>query len=382
METIKQIILKEDIKSDKDVAVALLKSKNINFIVASVVESDDSIELEYVIDEELRGFDYVYQLDLEEKLRYLLNIANAYEGILKTDFTVDIKPDNIYFDVNALVKFTHKGIYKTVEPYENLKEEEFIRVYKAIIISTLDSKYEYNTLLNGKLEFYKGNLLCEKILHSMEYKELIDIVKEAYVKEKDNNILNYTKLPNKFVTGLRLGAGISSALALIALISTAYLTLIYIPKIEAVSMSRLAFSKKSYSEVLNYSKKIDARSLRQEDKYIVAYSAVMTEALSDKQKESLLNNISESSNEAYLRYWILIGRADIDKALDIASFLDDPELLMYAMTKKIDELQRNPALGAEERTQKINEYKNKLEELKKKYLSVDESKKTDIEDKQ
>ena len=53
---------------------------------------------------------------------------------------------------------------------------------------------------------------------------------------------------------------------------------------------------------------------------------------------------------------------------------------MYAMTKKIDELQRNPALGAEERTQQINEYKNKLEELKKKYLSDDESKKTDSED--
>lgn len=381
METIKQIILKEDIKSDKDVAVALLKSENINFIVASVVESDDSIELKYVIDEELRGFGCVYQLDLEEKLRYLLNIANAYENILKTNFTVDIKPDNIYFDVNALVKFTHKGIYKAVEPYENLKEDEFIRVYKAIIISTLDSKYEYNTLLNGKLEFYKGNLLCEKIRHSMGYKELIDIVKGAYFKEKENNMLNYTKVSNKLVTGLKLCTGISSALALIALISAAYLTLLYIPKIEAVSMSRLAFAKKSYSEVLNYSKKIDARSLRQEDKYIVAYSAVMTEALSDKQKESLLNNISESSNEAYLRYWILIGRADIDKALDIASFLDDPELLMYAMTRKIDELQRNPALGAEERTQQINEYKNKLEELKKKYLSVDESKKTDSEDK-
>ena len=381
MKAIKQIILKEDIKSDKDVAVALLKSKNVNFIDASVVEGDDSIELEYVIDDEVRGFDCVYQLDLEEKLRYLLNIANAYEGILQTEFTADIKPENIYFDINALVKFTHKGIYKAVEPYENLKEEEFIRVYKAMIISTLDGKYEYSTLLNGKLEFYKGDLLCEKILHSREYKELTDILEEAYFKEKENNMLNYTKVSNKLVTGLRSSAVICSVLALIALISTAYLTLVYIPKIEAVSMSRLAFSKKSYSEVLNYSKKIDARSLKQEDKYIVAYSAVMTEALSDKQKESLLNNISESSNEAYLRYWILIGRADIDKALDIASFLDDPELLMYAMTRKIDELQRNPALGAEERTQQINEYKNKLEELKKKYLSVDESKKIDSEDK-
>nr|WP_269206890.1 type VII secretion protein EssB/YukC [Streptococcus equi] len=60
----------------------------------------------------------------------------------------------------------------------------------------------------------------------------------------------------------------------------------------------------------------------------------MTEPLTDKQKEEL-SKISNQSNEDYLRYWVLIGQAKIDDAMDIASYLDDPQLLMYGLTKKM-----------------------------------------------
>ncbi|WP_231196048.1 type VII secretion protein EssB/YukC [Streptococcus equi] len=66
----------------------------------------------------------------------------------------------------------------------------------------------------------------------------------------------------------------------------------------------------------------------------MAYSVIMTEPLTDKQKEEL-SKISNQSNEDYLRYWVLIGQAKIDDAMDIASYLDDPQLLMYGLTKKM-----------------------------------------------
>ena len=99
--------------------------------------------------------------------------------------------------------------------------------------------------------------------------------------------------------------------------------------------------------------------------------------MTDKQKERL-SKINTQSNADYLSYWILIGQAKIDEAIDVASFLDDPQLLMYGITKKIDELQRNPELSSEKRTEQLNSYKSKLEELKKKYLgSEEETKKGD-----
>ena len=54
--------------------------------------------------------------------------------------------------------------------------------------------------------------------------------------------------------------------------------------------------------------------------------------------------------------------------MDIASYLDDPQLLMYGLTKKIDDIQRDPSLTSEKRTEEINHYKSKSEELKKQYL--------------
>ena len=61
--------------------------------------------------------------------------------------------------------------------------------------------------------------------------------------------------------------------------------------------------------------------------------------------------------------------------MDIASYLDDPQLLMYGLTKKIDEVQRDPNLTSEERTNQLNSYKSKLEELKKTYLTPETSEK-------
>ena len=69
----------------------------------------------------------------------------------------------------------------------------------------------------------------------------------------------------------------------------------------------------------------------------------------------------------------MIGQSYIDEAIDIASFLDDPQLLMYGMTKKIDDIQRDPDLTAEERTSQLNTYKTKLDELKKTYLTPEET---------
>ena len=135
---------------------------------------------------------------------------------------------------------------------------------------------------------------------------------------------------------------------------------------------RLSFINKDYSNVIKTSEKVDSKSLSQDDKYIVAYSVIQSEPLSANQKEQVLK-INNQSNSDYLRYWVLIGQAKIDEAIDVASFLDDPQLLMYGLTKKIDEVQRDPNLSSEKRTEQLNNYKTKLEELKKKYVPTDEN---------
>ena len=130
--------------------------------------------------------------------------------------------------------------------------------------------------------------------------------------------------------------------------------------------------KQDYSEVVSLSRGLDSRYIGQEDKYLMAYSVVMTEPLTLDQKTQLLS-MSMQSNEAYLRFWIAIGQEDINEALNIASYLNDPQLTLYASTKKIDELQRNPNLAADERTTQIESVQNKIDGLVSQYFSSEES---------
>ncbi|KXT89146.1 hypothetical protein SORDD21_01806 [Streptococcus oralis] len=46
-------------------------------------------------------------------------------------------------------------------------------------------------------------------------------------------------------------------------------------------------------------------------------------------------------------------------------------MLMYGLTKKIDEVQRNPNLSSDDRTKQLDDLKSKLDELKEKYLKSD-----------
>jgi putative secretion system component essB/yukC len=168
--------------------------------------------------------------------------------------------------------------------------------------------------------------------------------------------------------------GFISAAALVVILggTVGYMSFVTVGNKNKLLDIRLSFINKDYSNVIKTSEKVDSKSLSQDDKYIVAYSVIQSEPLSAKQKEQLLK-INNQSNSDYLRYWVLIGQAKIDEAIDVASFLDDPQLLMYGLTKKIDEVQRDPNLSSEKRTEQLNNYKTKLEELKKKYVPTDEN---------
>jgi len=239
-------------------------------------------------------------------------------------------------------------------------------------ISLLDQKTRVEGLLKGKLPFYKGNIFCESIAKAETMAAVLDLLLEKYQEEREKGKENYSRISNQLLLRLRLTAIATSALGVLSLAGALYFLLFAIPRQEMISDLRLAFVNQDYSRVITSVKHTDAKSLGQDDKYMVAYSVIMTEPLTTVQKEEL-GKLSAQSNADYLRYWILIGQSKIDEAMDIASYLDDPQLFMYGLTKKIDDVQRDPELSSEERTEQLNGYKSKLEELKKTYLTPEQS---------
>lgn len=362
-----------DIKGNREIAYALLKAEQPYFVNQNVIVEEGKITIESLLTDEYYSWDKLITMIDEEKLRHLINIGQLFNLLKESIYTYKLSPNNVVFSRNGNPRFVFRGIKEQVPPYNALTLDEFTVSFKAMIVSLLDKKVSYEELIEGQSPFYKGKLFCETIMKAESLDEILSLLLENYLEEKKQNKEKFSRVSNQLVSRLKWTTLITSLIGVLSIVGVLYFALFAMPSQQMISDLRLAFVHQDYSTVVSTVKNTDSKSLSQDDAYMVAYSVIKTEPLTDAQKTEL-SKISTQSNIDYLRYWVLIGQSKIDEAMDIASYLDDPQLLMYGLTKKIDEVQRNPSLTSEQRTEQLNNYKSKLEELKKNYLTPETNK--------
>lgn len=373
MEVQKLELVVGDIKGNREIAYALLVAEQPYFVNQNVIEEEGKLTIESLLTDEYYSWDKLITMIDEEKLRHLINIGQLFHALQDSIYTYNLSPNNLVFSRNGNPLFVFRGVKGQVPPYDVVSLDEFTVNFKAMIVSLLDKKTSYEKLIEGQSPFYKGKLFCETIMKAENLDEIISLLEEKYLEEREQNKEKFSRVPNKLVSRLKLTTLIASLIGFFSLVGVLYFLLFAMPSQQMISDLRLAFVHQDYSTVVSTVKNTDSKSLSQDDSYMVAYSVIKTEPLTEAQKTEL-SKISTQSNTDYLRYWVLIGQSKIDEAMDIASYLDDPQLLMYGLTKKIDEVQRNPNLTSEQRTEQLNNYKGKLEELKKNYLTPEVSK--------
>ena len=373
MEVQKLELVVGDIKGNREIAYALLVAEQPYFVNQNVIEEEGKLTIESLLTDEYYSWDKLITMIDEEKLRHLINIGQLFHALQDSIYTYNLSPNNLVFSRNGNPLFVFRGVKGQVPPYDVVSLDEFTVNFKAMIVSLLDKKTSYEKLIEGQSPFYKGKLFCETIMKAEKLDEIISLLEEKYLEEREQNKEKFSRVPNKLVFRLKLTTLITSLIGFFSLVGVLYFLLFAMPSQKMISDLRLAFVHQDYSTVVSTVKNTDSKSLSQDDSYMVAYSVIKTEPLTEAQKTEL-SKISTQSNTDYLRYWVLIGQSKIDEAMDIASYLDDPQLLMYGLTKKIDEVQRNPNLTSEQRTEQLNNYKGKLEELKKNYLTPEVSK--------
>ena len=373
MEVQKLELVVGDIKGNREIAYALLVAEQPYFVNQNVIEEEGKLTIESLLTDEYYSWDKLITMIDEEKLRHLINIGQLFHELQDSIYTYNLSPNNLVFSRNGNPLFVFRGVKGQVPPYDVVSFDAFTVNFKAMIVSLLDKKTRYEKLIEGQSPFYKGKLFCETIMKAENLDEIISLLEEKYLEEREQNKEKFSRVPNKLVSRLKLTTLITSLIGFFSLVGVLYFLLFAMPSQQMISDLRLAFVHQDYSTVVSTVKNTDSKSLSQDDSYMVAYSVIKTEPLTEAQKTEL-SKISTQSNTDYLRYWVLIGQSKIDEAMDIASNLDDPQLLMYGLTKKIDEVQRNPNLTSEQRTEQLNNYKGKLEELKKNYLTPEVSK--------
>src|SRR5690625_3783861 len=80
-----------------------------------------------------------------------------------------------------------------------------------------------------------------------------------------------------------------------------------------------------------------------------------------------MKNISLRSDERYLLYWIYNGIGDFDRTIDLAKYMDDPQLIMYALIKKTEQVKNDPELSGAERDDEVGKLRDELEKYAEEY---------------
>lgn len=301
--------------------------------------------------------------DLSEVKR--LELAQKMESISFSEhnFKVPfIHPKNIFLQ-GSVVKILYFGLDGIMEPIP-YTSETFLMTYKALIVSILRPKLNFELLVNGIAAI--SDSLVQDIVACESYDDVIKYIHEAYDKayqEEKKKKIAVSKLTWRI---LSIGIGIFSVATITLGVVAAYYHFWSNPIQKATINAQSHFINKQYDSVADDLQGVAVNRLSKEAKFVLASAYVRLDNLSEEQKSSVLNTITPSSEDNLLDYWIYLGKGDYKKSLDLAQNIGDDQLTLHAYTNLYEQTREDKNMNGAEKQKKLGEYRKEIEELSKK----------------
>ena len=214
-----------------------------------------------------------------------------------------IHPENIVI-LGGKVKMLHLGIEKLLSP--RIYDEEFcLASYKALMVSILVPKVDFELAVSG-LDAVKDKI-AQDIIPLRTLEEINQYVSEKYYTLSKKSSIENILVNTKKWKGLLIATSVLAVVSAVLSFTTYQSMFKDGPLKSAVIMAQSNFMRKDFSETVESLKAYSVDSLPKEAKYILAASYVRLDSLSDKQKETVLNTITESSDdtmENLKRHWM------------------------------------------------------------------------------
>ncbi|WP_040205558.1 type VII secretion protein EssB [Neobacillus jeddahensis] len=351
------------VKDDRQ--LALMNQDSDLFVPVLVEEGETIFTFSFKVHSQAQMWEDVRKLNRKDKLRLLCNLARL-KKILTTRMTFFLHPDNLIFDDNLLPAIVFRGIRDVIPPYE-LNEDKFILQYKCFIIALFSKKYSFEELYAGSLKNAKDTSFERQISETNDWESLIKLLEDNFTKEKIEAEKSLLVVPKKRFLLFKQLTFIMMALSIILAVPLVYLSFVKTPFQQHLLEAHRHFLSVDYGNVITDLEGQKPEKLPEPSKYILAYSFIKSEKLSDDQKEAILKNISMKSDPNYLLYWIYNGRGAFDRTVDLAKFIDDPQLIMYGLIKQIESAKNDPELTGTEREKKVQKYQEQYDTYAEKY---------------
>jgi type VII secretion protein EssB len=275
-----------------------------------------------------------------DKLRFLINLSEL--EYLHKDYTFSMSPDNLLTDLNLRPHILSRDL--------NNGDTTLMQKYKAVIGQLLAPRYSYADYLNGGGDLYKKQKLLSKI---GELETVADV--REYLESEYDETIKKTAETKKLVS--KQSVTLSRILIPVLTVSLAIVSFfsvraifIDIPHQSRIIEASQFFIARDYVAVQNALHDVSLTDMTYETKHLLAYSYVITEALSDEQKEHILAGLTRMTYSVLFDFWIHLGRLEFDESIEIAQLYRDSDLLYFTYIKKREYVQTDISLPGDERT--------------------------------
>lgn len=349
---LKRSVRNSKLKIDRDKREYLTYEAN-GLVPCTLEETEE--EVVFVFDtRSLSPFEEVQKKTQQEKFRLLVNASGLYERFEEYEFS--LSPSNLMVDINMNPKVL-------VRDLQIGDQEGFLPMYKALIGCVLAPKYQYKDYLEGGAGLFKkqGVLTAVEKLGSVE--EVRDFLEEQY-RQAELKFQNTKTIISKSKASRNKVLIPVLAVLLIACGAFAYkLFFIDTPFQEKLLEANSYYLQDNYMGVQQTLESIAVNQLPTDSKYILTRSYIITEGLTDEQKENNLVNITFKTDPILFDYWIYLGRLDFNQAIDVAQRLGDDDLLLFAYMKQQVVVKNDTALSGEEKSTKVEQLQERIDKL-------------------
>ena len=259
-----------------------------------IVQKDGVLSLQYKIPEYFKTVKEEILERTTELERFSLAQSMSVLVRSENDYKIPyIHPENIII-FGSNVQMLHYGIEKLLAP-QQYSSEFYLESYKALMISILLPKIDFELAIHG-IDAIKEKV-AQDIIPLESVADVNNYIAEKYAKlSEESSKANLLVNKKKWKT-LLIGGALLATTTLVLSFATYKSMFKDGPLKSSVIMAQSNFMRKDYSETVESLKNYGAESLPKEAKYILAASYVRLDSLSDKQKEVILNTITESTDD-------------------------------------------------------------------------------------
>lgn len=345
-----QIIQEEMEYIESKLPVEVSKDENYAFQLFYILP-EGTLQLRQLLGQIKSNID---RLEIALKLKELFSRVSVY----RLPF---VHPENIILKDTHL-EFIHLGIQGSLEPMEQ-DSSLSLSQYKSLALSIINPKASYESLVNGENSL--KDRLSQAIADCSSIDEVHQLIQKEWQQEKNKQDITMVRVSKNRYQFFKY----AGSLSVVAVIGMGVLTFIdkktIIPRQNAVVAAQADFITNHYDSTLDDLKNYQPDQLPKEARFILASSSIHLADLSQTQKNSILNNISSTTDDNTLNYWIYQGRGDFEKALNLSKNIGDDQLTLLAYTDLYQSTKLNTSMDGEEKQKLLEEYNKQIQELSK-----------------